>query len=218
MTTRVEQAASKKKGHRWFAALFDPLNRITGTERHLAKYRPYVTGEAEGRVLEVGAGTGASFAYYKGSAQVVATEPDPFMVAEAERRLNELALKNIEIRQAVAEDLPFDDDSFDYVVSTMVFCTVGDPGRALAEVNRVLKPGGTFRFIEHVRPVGGVKARLFDAINPVWGWFGAGCQLNRRTLETINDAGFEIAELRREKMGGFPVIVGVAKSTGVPSV
>src|SRR5437867_8382652 len=56
MTTRVEQAASKKKGHRWFAALFDPLNRITGTERHLAKYRPYVTGEAEGRVLEVGAG------------------------------------------------------------------------------------------------------------------------------------------------------------------
>src|SRR5437870_1647659 len=67
-------------------------------------------------------------------------------------------------------------------------------------------------------PSGEFKARLFDAINPVWGWFGAGCQLNRRTLETINDAGFEIAELRREKMGGFPVIVGVAKSTGVPSV
>src|SRR5207245_9365466 len=125
--------------HRWFAALFDPLNRITGTERHLAKYRPYVTGEAEGRVLEVGAGTGASFAYYKGSALVVATEPIPFMVAKAERRLNELTLKNIEIRPAVAEDLPFDDDIFDYVFSTMVFATVGDPGIPLVDINHVLQ-------------------------------------------------------------------------------
>src|SRR5437879_11967321 len=124
MTTRVEQAAAKKKGARWFAALFDPLNRITGTERHLAKYRPYVTGEAEGRVLEVGAGTGASFAYYKGSAHVVATEPDPFMVSKSERRLNDLAVQNIGIRQAGAEDLPFDDDSFDCVVGTEVFCPV----------------------------------------------------------------------------------------------
>lgn len=200
------------KGHKWFAAVFDPLNRITGTEtKFLAKHRPYIAGEATGRVLEVGAGTGASFPYYKGTAQIVATEPDPYMLKKAEIRLAELGLKNIETRQAAAEDLPFEDESFDHVVSTMVFCTVGDPGRALAEVKRVLKPGGTLRFIEHVRFDHGLRGRIQDAIVPVWRWLGAGCHPNRRTLETINGAGFGIAELRREKMGGFPVIVGVAK-------
>lgn len=199
------------KGHKWFAASFDAMNRITGTEtKFLSKYRPYVAGEAEGRVLEVGAGTGASFPYYKEIARVVATEPDPFMLEKAEKRLAQLGLQNIDVRQAAAEELPFEDESFDTVVSTMVFCSVGDPGRGLAEIRRVLKPGGTFRFMEHVRFDNGLRGHIQDALVPVWSWLGAGCHPNRRTLQSIQTAGFEVKELQRQKLAIIPVIIGVA--------
>ncbi len=88
MTTRIEQAGSKRQGHKWFAATFDSMNRMTGTEtKFLAKHRPKIVGEADGRLLEVGAGTGASLPYYKQTASVVATEPDPYMLERARRRL-----------------------------------------------------------------------------------------------------------------------------------
>jgi len=203
------------KGHRWFAALFDSMNRITGTEtKFLAKQRPQIAGEATGQVLEVGAGTGANLPYFTKAEKVVATEPDPYMLERARKRLAELGAKNIELAQHPAEELPFEDGSFDSAVSTMVFCSVRDPKKALAEIRRVLKPSGSFRFIEHVRPDGGLKARVFDAITPVWRWFGAGCHPNRRTLESIEDAGFEVAELKRVSHSGMPVIIGVAVPVG----
>lgn len=201
------------RGHKWFAASFDFLNRVTET-KFLARHRPHIVAEAEGHVLEVGAGTGASFPYYAKTAEVVATEPDPYMLERAQKRLRELDAKNIELRQAAAEELPFEDESFDTVVSTMVFCSVDDPDKGLREVRRVLKPGGTFRFIEHVRADGGWKARVQDAIVPIWGWLGAGCHPNRRTLEAMKTAGFEIADLGHDKLSAFPVILGVARRNG----
>src|SRR5439155_22993357 len=125
------------------------------------------------------------------------TEPDTFMLERARQHLAELSADNIELRQCPAEDLPFPEGSFDSAVSTMVFCSVSVPNKALAEIRRVLKPSGTFRFIEHVRPEGGLKARIFDAITPIWSWFGAGCHPNRRTLESIEQAGFEVEKLER---------------------
>lgn len=200
------------KGHKWFAASFDFLNRVTGTEtKFLAKYRPRIVGEAEGRILEVGAGTGASFPYYKNTAEVIATEPDPYMLERARRRLHQLGVGNIELRQAAAEDMPFEDETFDNVVSTMVFCSVSDPPRALSEVRRVLKPSGAFRFIEHVRYEDGLGGRVQDFLVPAWRWVGAGCHPNRRTLETMKDAGFEVVEMDRYKMGMIPVVVGIAR-------
>jgi len=204
------------KGHKWFAASFDFVNRVTGIEKKfMARHRPHIVGEAEGRVLEVGAGTGASFPYYPPTAQVVATEPDRYMLEHAGKRLAGLGAENIELRQAGAEDLPFDDASFDTVVSTTVFCSVADPARGLAEVRRVLKPGGAFRFIEHVRANGGWRARVQDAMVPLWGWLGAGCHPNRRTLETMKAAGFEIAEVRYDKLSPvIPVAIGIAHPNG----
>jgi ubiquinone/menaquinone biosynthesis C-methylase UbiE len=161
-------------------------------------------------VLEVGAGTGANLPYFAKAEKVVATEPDPYMLERARKRLAELGVTNIELAQHPAEQLPFEDASFDSAVSTMVFCSVRDPKKALAEIRRVLKPSGSFRFIEHVRPDGGLKARMFDAVTPVWRWFGAGCHPNRRTLESVKDAGFEVAELRHVSLSGMPVIIGVA--------
>ncbi len=199
------------KGHRWFAASYDFLTH--GAEsRVLHDLRPRVAGQATGRVLEVGAGTGANFPYYKDLEHMAATEPDPFMLQRARRRATGLGL-HVRLLQCEAEALPFRDASFDTVVATLVFCTVKDTNLALAEVWRVLKPGGLFRFMEHVRAEG-VGGYLQDAVTPAWSWFGAGCHLDRRTASTIEGAGFDILELERLRLGPLPLIVGVAGRPG----
>jgi ubiquinone/menaquinone biosynthesis C-methylase UbiE len=198
------------KGRRWHAALYEFLTR--GDQKWIGRHRAHIMGEADGRVLEIGAGTGQSFSHYERAREVVATEPDPFMLGRAQRRLEELGLTNVQLRQCTSEDLPFEDDSFDHAVSVLVLCTVKDLRRALAEVRRVLKPGGTLRFIEHVRYDDGVRGRVQDAVAPMWRYLGGGCQLNRRTEETISEAGFEFVDLTRHKMTvPGPVLVGVAR-------
>src|SRR5207249_11582608 len=113
------------KGHRWFAALFDPLNRITGMEtKFLAKYRPSIAGEATGQVLEVGAGTGANLPYFSKADKVIATEPDTFMLERARQHLPEPSADNSELRQRPAEESPITVGSFHSAVSTMIFSSV----------------------------------------------------------------------------------------------
>jgi len=198
------------KGRRWHAAMYEFLTR--GDQKWLTRHRAHIVGEADGRVLEIGAGTGQSFSHYERAREVVATEPDPFMLGRAQRRLEELGLANVQLRQCTSEDLPFEDESFDHAVSVLVLCTVKDPQRALAEVRRVLKPGGTLRFIEHVRYDDGVRGRVQDTVAPVWRYFGGGCRLNRRTEETVTEAGFEFVDQTRHKMTvPGPVLVGVAR-------
>lgn len=204
------------RGHPWFAALYDTLNR--GVERRiLAPIRGWVVGEATGRVLEVGAGTGLSFRHYRRDVQLVATEPDPYMLPRARRRAAALGLP-VEFHAAPAGALPFPDGSFDAVVCTLVLCTVADPVQALGEIRRVLKPEGTFRFIEHVRADGWL-GRAQDLVMPVWRRIGAGCHPNRRTGETIEAAGFRIARLEEHRLPlGMPLIAGVATPTGAPAM
>lgn len=205
-------AESEDKGHRWFAAFYDRMTG-PGEQRLLSKIRPRIMGEIEGRVLEVGAGTGASFEYYSSAADVVAIEPDPHMLRRARERLEQSAATNIELRQAGAEDLPFDDNSFDHVVTSLVLCTVRDVSRSLSEVRRVLKPDGSFRFMEHVR---NDDSRFWgtvqDVIAPAWRWFAAGCNPNRHTQQAIEDAGFQLEWLDVTRIGpGTPAIYGVAR-------
>jgi ubiquinone/menaquinone biosynthesis C-methylase UbiE len=178
--------------------------------------RKEIVGGATGRVLEIGCGTGASFAHYPVEAQVVATEPDVEMIKRAERHLKEKKLANIELRSATAQDLPFEDGSFDTVVSCLVFCHVGrDAPVALAGIKRLLKPDGSFRFMEHVRNDDSrFGARFQDVVNPFWKrLLGAGCNCNRRTQQAIEDAGFEIEWVKREPSTPptSPVIYGVAR-------
>lgn len=204
----------QQQGHRWFAAWYEWISG-PGERRLFRQVRPRIVGEAHGRVLEIGAGTGHSFAYYPADAQVLATEPDPYMLERARQRLEELGAANIELRQAPAEELPCDDASFDHVVSTLVLCTVRDQARALAEAKRVLKPDGTFRFIEHVRnDENRFWGTVQDAITPVWRWLGAGCHPNRRTQQAIEDAGLRIEWLETVRIApGTPAIYGVARPT-----
>ncbi len=190
--------AGEQEGHKWFAAIYDRM--MARPERSfMRRIREEIVGGAKGRVLEVGAGTGASFPYYNDQAEeVVATEPDPYMLERARRRAEDLG-RSIELRQASAEELPFDDDSFDTVVSTLVMCSVGDPLRALSEVRRVLKPSGELRMYEHVRYDNAFGAFWQDAITPLWSWFGAGCHPNRDVAGFVREAGFEFERLERIK-------------------
>jgi len=190
------------KGHKWFAAIYD-RQMAMAERRWLGKTREELAGTATGRILEIGAGTGANFAYYKDGANVIATEPDAYMLQRAEKKAAELG-KPIEIRQAPAEELPFEADSFDVVIGTLVMCSVRDPKKALSEVRRVLKPGGEFRTYEHVRYASRLGAFFQDLVTPAWRWFGAGCHPNRDTLRSIQEAGFDI--VKAEVKNTFPPI------------
>ncbi len=203
------------KGHRWFATVYDLLMR--GLERDvLSQIRPWIAGDATGRVLEIGAGTGANLPYYRNSQSIIALEPDPFMIDQARKQAANLGL-DIDFRLCPAEALPFPDASFDTVVATLVFCTVSDPARSLAEVRRVLRPNGTLRFIEHVRAPEGFMATVQDVITPVWRRLAAGCHPNRPTLQSIEEAGFEIVQLDERLIAFSPFVFGVARKMEIAS-
>ncbi|MPZ48269.1 MAG: methyltransferase domain-containing protein [Dehalococcoidia bacterium] len=199
--------------HRFFAAGYDIGARIADVR--LAPLRHLVAGEAEGRVLEIGAGTGANFDYYRWARieALEATEPDPFMLRRAEARARKLppyVRERLTLTQAPAEALPFPDASFDAVVATLVLCTVADLDAAIAETFRVLKPGGAFRLLEHVA-ARGFEAKAQRFVQPVYGWLAAGCHLNRDTASALRQAGFRVEILRRERFGPLaPAMVATA--------
>ncbi len=181
-------------GHPVFAALYDGLG--AAAERGwMGRRRSRLLAGASGTVLEIGGGTGANLPHYRDVARVVVAEPDPHMRLRLRRKLGRARVP-VEVSEAGAEALPFADGSFDAVVSTLVLCSVGDQGDALAEVRRVLRPGGRLLFIEHVRGEDSI-ARVQDRVLPVWRRLFAGCHPNRDTLGSIRAAGFEVGTLER---------------------
>jgi ubiquinone/menaquinone biosynthesis C-methylase UbiE len=190
---------------RIFAASYDPLS-ARWERRHGAELRRELLARARGRVLEIGVGTGLSLPHYPPVEELVATDPSEPMLRRARRRATEAGLE-ITFVEAPAEQLPFEDDSFDTVVSMLVLCTVEDPQRALQEIRRVLRPDGQFLFSEHVRSEDPQRARWQDRLEPVWGVVANGCHPNRRTLETIRAAGFDVGEIEHDELPGVPALM-----------
>jgi ubiquinone/menaquinone biosynthesis C-methylase UbiE len=189
---------------RLIAALYDRMTAASEREG-LAALRRELLGSARGRVLEVGAGTGINLEHYpEGIEELVLVEPERAMVLRLEQRLRELG-RDARIVEADAEALPFDDDSFDAVVCTLVLCSVDDPGRALDELRRVLQPEGSFLFLEHVRSDDARTARLQDRVNPIWRFVANGCNCNRPTLSLIQ-ASFSVEEVDRGEVPRAPRI------------
>lgn len=191
---------------RIFAALYD--RSLAGTERAgLGRLRGDLLSNAQGDVLEIGAGTGHNLEHYPDSAErIVLTEPESPMADRLRRRAAAFGPR-AEVRVAPAENLPYPDNSFDTAVSTLTLCTVNDPDRALAELRRVLRPGGSLLFLEHVRANDPGLAGWQDRLEPLWRRVGHGCRCNRATGDRISAAGFEVAELRHEVMPKAPPIV-----------
>jgi SAM-dependent methyltransferase len=193
---------------RLFAALYDRM--LAGTEQAgLAGMRAELLADATGRTLELGAGTGLNLDHYPATVdQLVLTEPDPHMARRLRGRVAERPpAAPVEVLEVGAESLPVEDASFDTVVSTLVLCTVDHPGRAAAEILRVLRPGGSLLYIEHVRSDEEGVARWQDRLERPWGWIGAGCHPNRATAKTLAGAGLEMDRVGREQLPKSPAIV-----------
>src|SRR5262249_55812722 len=152
--------------------------------------------------LEVGGGTGANLPYYGQAVdELTVTEPDPSMLTRLERKVD--GGRRVTVLRAPAEDLPFADASFDVVVSTAVLCSVDDQPRAVRELRRVLRPGGTLLFAEHVRSDDPDLARHQDRMN----WLSrlvTLCDCNRPTLRTIEASGFTVTLVEHGTLPGAP--------------
>ncbi|ELZ08205.1 type 11 methyltransferase [Halovivax asiaticus JCM 14624] len=200
--------------------VFDPIDRRT-----LGAQRRELARELMGRVVDVGAGDGAMFPFVVeavGAGQAGparesvtgadapaapveyhAVEPDRTMRRRARSRATELGLP-VEFHDARAETLPFADDSVDVVISSLVFCSIAEPGVALDEVARVLRPDGEFRFLEHVGGTGYYR-RLQEVLTPVWKRVAGGCHLDRDTVDRFDaDDRFELTEFVRTDARLYP--------------
>ena len=176
-----------------------------GREQVLGKLRKALGGAIPvfDRSLEIGAGTGY-FSLHLLMAGVVGratcTDISPGMVDALKANAERLQLE-VDARVADAEALPFEDASFDTVTGTLVLCEADDPRRALDEISRVLRPGGRYLFLEHVRSGDPALARTQDRWAPIWKAFAGGCTCNRDTLATIEASGLDV---QRSRMGRFP--------------
>ena len=199
-----------------FAATYDRMSRKS-EEAGVRALRQGLLSDAVGNVLEIGAGTGINLPHYDGNvASLVITEPEPAMLRRLQRKVREQA-PLAKVLRAPAEDLPFEDGTFDTVVSTLVLCGVDDQERALREARRVLRPGGRLLFMEHVRSDDPALARFQDRMN----WLNrlvVNCDCNRPTLTTIEGAGFHVSRLERTTLPKAPkfvrpLIVGAATTS-----
>jgi ubiquinone/menaquinone biosynthesis C-methylase UbiE len=165
--------------------------------------RRELLANATGRVVEIGAGTGLNFRHYPSKVtEVAAIEPDRNMRRRAvEAAEAESIAVPIEVRRGRAESLPYVDGEFDTAVSTLVLCSVDDVDATLREIRRVLKPGGSLLFFEHVRSADPAHARWQDRLDRPWGWFAAGCHPNRDTVANIERAGYRVETLQRFPWG-----------------
>jgi SAM-dependent methyltransferase len=187
------------------AALYNPF-LWAGEKLGMARLRRELLAEARGAVLEIGAGTGLNLPHYPADLdELVLVEPGARMGGHIDLDRAPAGV-SVRVEQAPAEYLPFADGSFDTVVSTLVLCTVGDPERAVAEIARVLRPGGRLLFLEHVRADQGWRQALQRRSVRPWAAFADGCQCDRPTLATI-EARMRIASIERGSWKGMPAIV-----------
>lgn len=157
----------------------------------LRAWRRWLAAGARGRTLDLGCGTGRTLALLPAGVRAVGVDPEAAVLARARRRAPRAALV-----RARAEALPFRAGAFDTVLCGLVLCSVDDPPRALAEVRRVLAPGGTVRLWEHVRSPVPWRARLEDRLQPLWTRLTGGCRPNRATEAAVAAAGFVVDERR----------------------
>lgn len=193
---------------RAFSAAYD--RGFKGAEdAGLRDMRRELLAQARGRVLELGAGTGLNLEHYPEEIEgLTMVEPDPHMIKQLREKLAQSGRSTeISVVEAPGEDLPFPDASFDTVTVTLVLCTVPDPETSLAEIKRVLAPGGQLLFLEHVRSNHPDLAKWQDRLESPWRFLADGCRCNRDTVAAIDAAGFELGEVERGELPKLPPLV-----------
>lgn len=206
---------------RLFAATYDRGLKAT-EEAGLRRVRVELLAGAAGRVVEIGAGTGVNLDLYpEAVTEVMMVEPDPHMAKRLRAKAG-ASDSPARIVAAPAERLPFGDDEFDTAVAMLVLCTVPDPTTAVAELARVLRPGGQLVFVEHVRSRHPDLARWQDRLERPWRFLADGCHCNRDTLATLAASRFEIGTAEHDRTPKAPPIVrplvrGTARLPAAPA-
>jgi ubiquinone/menaquinone biosynthesis C-methylase UbiE len=187
-------------------AIYDLMGGPIEKKPRIVENRRKLLAAAEGRVLEVGAGTGFNLPHYPaGVDELTLTDGMDGMLRRARKRAERVGRK-VETTTAPVESLPFEDASFDTVVASLLLCSVEDQDRALEEIRRVLKPGGRYLFLEHVRSDDQKIAGRQDRLDGLWSALVMGCHPNRDTLPRIEDA-FAVDEVERDVLPMGPKIV-----------
>jgi SAM-dependent methyltransferase len=182
--------------HPIFARLY---NRVAAAldQAGAAEHRQALLSGLRGRVVEVGAGTGLNFAHYPDTVtEVVAVEPEPYLRERATETARHAPVKVVVV-EGTAEAIPLDDESLDAGVASLVLCSVRDQAAALAELRRVIRPGGELRFYEHLLAQDARWARRQRRADRIWSWFAGGCHLTRQTGDAIRQAGFNVEACER---------------------
>ncbi len=183
-----------------FARLYDPLMELPES-LGLRRMRREILGGLQGDILELGVGTGRNLSLYPPTVgRLSGIDPDEVMLSQAHQRACKVSFP-VELVLASAEELPFEDGSLDAVVSTLVFCTVAHPPKAFEEVRRVLRGGGEFRLLEHVKTRQEPMGWLQEKVTPLWKHVAGGCHLDRDTLTAVREAGFEVERVERHLRG-----------------
>lgn len=196
---RDHQEAVVNLYDRW---VLPPILDLVMRQRPLQKYRREVVAAANGRVLEVGVGSGLNFPLYDKRVEIVfGIDPSPRLLALARRRAAEAGVR-AEFLQGSASAIPLADNTIDTVVMTWTLCSIPDPLAALREMRRVLKPDGKLLFVEHgLSPESGIE-RWQRRLTPIWCRVAGGCHLDRKMDDLIRAAGFDILRLRTEYANG----------------
>ncbi len=185
------------------------LINLAGRHKDLAAYRGRVVPAAEGRVLEIGIGSGLNLPFYSQNVQhVIGIDPSP--------KLLSMARRVVEFVHGSAEKIPLESASVDTVVTTWTLCSITDAPRALEEMNRVLKPGGRLLFVEHGRAPDQNVVWWQDWLTPVWKRIGGGCHLNRSIATLIEGAGFHVERLETGYMRGPKIMTFMYEGSARP--
>ena len=183
-------------------------------QKQLVPLRERLVAGARGRVLEIGVGSGLNLPFYPREVEVLlGLDPSRALLEKAKRHASWVHFP-VELSEGCAEAIPLGDHAVDQVVLSWTLCSVADPARALAEIRRVLRPGGTLLFVEHGRAPDPDVQRWQDRLTPAWRRLAGGCHLNRPIVELLTGAGFTITDVDVFYEKGAPKFVG-ADSLGV---
>lgn len=181
--------SSSSRVSRFNAWFFDVVDRYANHVAHIHKRNAF-EGISSGTVVELGAGTGANFRYLPADCHLIAVEPSVAMHARLQRNAMEQGV-SLELLSSGGEQIALPDESVDEVIATLVLCTVAQPDQVLSEVIRILRPGGRFRFVEHIAAQPASPRRwVQQVVARPWAWIFEGCHTHRDTASTIENAGF----------------------------
>lgn len=180
-----KKTESIKRRYDRIAAVFNMMDQMI-----FPSWRKDLLENLKGNILEVGVGTGANLPYYPKEATVIGIDFSPKMLKKAYDRAKKSEAM-IDLKEMDIEKMDFPDDTFDYIISTCVFCSVPDPVKGLREIHRVIKPEGKVLMLEHMRSKQPMVGRILDWVNPIAVRI-TGANVNRRTIDNIEKAGFKI--------------------------